>query len=723
VIASLRDKLRDKLNDPRCQKIFCIVLLLLQPVLFYWRTVIGLRSHIPYDIGEYHLPQIQFLAQCIRQGVPPLWDPYAYAGMPMHADMQAQLFYPPTWIVMFLGTLSGRYFFYFLEWMNPVHMMFAGVCTFPLLRRMGLRTPTALLGASVFQLGGFYASQAQHLCAICSAAWLPVGARAVYELRQGFNRRWVEVRWVEVRWVAILAVATAMSLLAGFAAAAIVVAVAVILFALALIGLREATWRIAGPLAAGFVWGALMAAVILIPVWTLTNLSIASWRSLWYTTGGGLPLEALVSLVRPNYYHIFDLEHFTGPVNFTFLYTYSGIVPIALLAIAPFMPRAKGAWFLGVTVIVTLWMLGEHTPVYGSLFPHFPKLLRGALYAEYALIAFSFFVGITAAMELDRFAARLPQLLLWALVLFTSWDLIHTGSKRPMNTYNGGPRLGDYNRDDLSGTALVATTFHDLSAQTLPPARFDYLDNAFSVGSHAAGFLRIPTTDGDNPFMLQRIHRLRALYASGPIWERLLTVDHPASHLLDMQSVDYLTGYRIPPPEALTKAGLEFVNEVHAMKIYRNPRALPRFFLTPRVRKSSGEDETFRLLANPAFDPAAEAIVEGIPSDRDGLAVAPVQVDTWTENRIDLTVANSAPAFLATSETLYPGWRASVNGVPQPLLMTNGAFRGLWLKPGRNRIVMQYRPWSQLVALLISLAAAIPALLFVTRPVFVRTAR
>ena len=76
---------------------------------------------------------------------------------------------------MLLGTLKPRAlpFFYWLEWMIPAHMMLAGVSAFLLLRRMGLRAAPALLGASVFQLGGFFASQAQHLPAICCAALAP----------------------------------------------------------------------------------------------------------------------------------------------------------------------------------------------------------------------------------------------------------------------------------------------------------------------------------------------------------------------------------------------------------------------------------------------------------------------------------------------------------------------------------------------------------------------
>jgi hypothetical protein len=282
-----------------------------------------------------------------------------------------------------------------------------------------------------------------------------------------------------------------------------------------------------------------------------------------------------------------------------------------------------------------------------------------------------------------------------------------------MNTAQGGPRQHD--RGDLEDTAAVAKAFHDLSHESQPPARFDHFDPAFIAGVRSAAFLRIPTADGDNPFMLLRYRRLRGLFTSGQAWERRLQVNHPASPLLNMLSVGYISGFQTPPEATLFAEGLQRAGEAGAIRIYRNPYALPRFFLTPKVRKASDEDDAFITLAGSAFDPSAEAIVEGIPTDRDGLAVAPVHTDAWEENRIALTVTTKGPAFLATSEILYPGWTATVNGNSQPLFMTNGAFRGLFLPAGTSHVEMRYRPISLLAAALISLASLVPALWFASR--------
>jgi hypothetical protein len=655
----------------------------LQPVLFFWRVLINPRAHIPFDIEGFHLPLLSYLGQCLRSGNAPFWDPYPYCGAPIHADLQAQLFYPFTWLAILAGNHSqGRSLFYWVQALVPLHMILAGLVAYVLLRRMQLGRPAALLGASVFQLGGFFASQAQHLGAISSAPWLPLAILAAFELRHR----------VRLRWIAILALAIAMSILAGFAATTLVVAGAILLFVAALLIVREASWRIVPAVAAAFLGGTLIAAVELVPVWELAHASIASLRVAADSSGGGMTLHSLVSLVFPNYYHTFELgDSYKLPYNFTYLYVYCGIATVVLMALAPFMARSRARMFLVLTVASAFWMLGGHTPVYRSVFVLLPRLLRGALYAEYALLAFCCFAAITAAVVLDRVGRRVPQIILWGIALGTSYDLIQTGRDRPMNTYSGGYKAEDSEYVPADSPRLAARLGR-LVNLTVPPSRVDYMDARFAQGIRGSDMLRLPTANGDNPFLLRRMIYFRRLFTTGNPWDRQLSVNRPGSPLLGLLNVAWIVGSSPIPADQSSQAGLEEVESVDGYHLYRNPRALPRFFLVPGVRRSSGEAETFRLLAQDSFHPADEAVVEGISAARSGLATADVKVNLYSPNRIQLAVTSSAPAFLVTSEPMYSGWEARVNGRREPLLMTNGAFRGLFLPSGPSRIVMEYHP-------------------------------
>lgn len=677
-----------------------ILLLVLQPVLFYWRVLVNPRAYIPFDIEGFHLPLISYMGQCLRRGVAPLWDPYPYCGVPIHADVTAAVFYPFTWLAVLAGNHSqGRNLFYWVQALDPLHMILAGLFAFLLLRRMGLCRPAALLGATVYQLGGYFASQAQHLGAICAGAWLPLAILAVFELKEQ----------VRARWIAILAITVAMSILSGFVAATLVVAGAVALVMLALLLVRDASWRMIPSVAAGFLGGAIISVVELVPLWGLSHASLAGHRPIAFGTGGGMTWYAMVSLVSPNYFHIFDLGNYKLPYNFTYLYVYCGIATVILILLAPLFRKSRAPVFLALTIVSAVWMLGDQTPVYPFLFVHLPVILRSALYPEFALMAFCCFAGITAALVLDRIGTRVPQAVLWAVALFTSYDLIHTGSGRPMNSAPGGYKSQDSEYGIADRAPALLPYLRTLVAVDNPPSRIDYTDTTFQVGFLGSEMLRLPTANGDNPFVLTRILRLRWLFATARPWDRQLSVNRPGSPILSMLNVGWLASGSELAPDQVRQAGLEFEKSLEGLWVYRNPRALPRFFLAPHIRRSSGEEETFRLLADPAFDPHREAIVEGIPQDRES-AGGEIKVRRYAANRIQLSVTASGPAFLATSEPMYTGWEATVNGRKQSLQMTNGAFRGLALPSGTSDIVMEYHPPHLLLWLFISLISFVGAL-------------
>src|ERR1700719_2897746 len=191
-----------------------LIFLILQPVVFYRQVLFNPRRYIPFDLEAFHLPLAAYIGRSVREGVFPFWDPYPYCGVPIHADLQAQLFYPFTWIAILLGNLSsGHKLLYWLEWLVPLHMILAGLFTFFLLRQLRTDVPSALLGGTVYQLGGFFASQAQHLGAVCCAAWLPLALLCVLKLSRDQTPR----------WTAMLSLSVALSILAGFPAAIVVV--------------------------------------------------------------------------------------------------------------------------------------------------------------------------------------------------------------------------------------------------------------------------------------------------------------------------------------------------------------------------------------------------------------------------------------------------------------------------------------------------------------------
>jgi hypothetical protein len=667
--------------------LLAVAILIFQPLFFYRRHLFSLTAHVPFDLGEYHLPLTAFIERSVVQHQWPFWNPGVYCGMPFSADITAALFYPFTWLAILADVATGgNRLFYWMEWLLAIHMIIAGVGTYYLLRDFRCSTLVALLGATVYQIGPFFVSQAQHLGAVCTAAWFPIILLSLCRLANGFKRR----------WVGAMAAAVALTILSGFPAAMIVVLFSSFLFATLLIWARRAKPRLLASLAAGYAAGAAIAAVQLIPTARLSSLSVASLRYKWFADGGGLPLESLVSFVWPNYFRIFnawDPKQYTLPYNFTFLYTFCGYaaVVLVLLAFILFKKVKPIAVSLVLTVISAVWMLGQYTPVYPAIYRWLPHFLQNPLYPEFALIAFSFFTACTAALALSHLERRIPRWLVWVIVFVNSWNLLRVGANRAFNTFAGSYRTVTATWSDNG--LQMPIDLRDMTRTSEPPSRVDFFSDAAGLLQSAPGIFDIASSAGDSPFLLLRYFNLRRTYSNDPEWSRRQFPRDLSSAWIRAINTGYMLENGTSPSRELDTTRYEQLplQSIHA---YRVKDPLPRFYVQNRVVPAASEEDAVRRAKNDDFNPSVAALVENLPKNwmPDQTAQGTVKVLRYENNAIDLDVQTSGQALLVTSEAYYPGWTATLNSRSVPILPTNIAFRGIPLNPGENRVMLRYSP-------------------------------
>lgn len=702
-----------KIADAVCSSRYLpFALLIVQPLIFFRRHLFLKTVHIPYDIQMFHLPLAWFIARSARLHSLPLWDPFSYCGVPIHADIQAQLFYPFTWLAILIANFSGgQKLFYWLEWMNPLHMMLGGFFAFFLFKKLRCSNWVAFFGATVYQIGPFFVSQAQHLGSISSAAWFPLTILSIVELAEKFTRR----------WLAILAVSIAMSFLCGFPATTLVVLILSGFLCIALAITKQANWRLLVSYAGGCALGVGIAAAQLAPTMRLSRWSLASIRYQWKGNGGGLPFEALASFFWPNYYHIFspfDPSRYKLPYNFTGLYTHCGFLAVLLILASPFFFRkskmlAVSSALLGISIV---WMLGQNTPIYPPIFHLLPHFLQGSLYAECANLGFAMFAAIVATLVFSRIAGKLPKVLLVVLIAGNSWNLIQMGANRTFNTADGSWKVATQGWVD--GGYPVYKSVQEWTRVTNPPLRTDFLDHDELELRSRAEIDQIPTAGGDNPFMPLRYYHLRLLFSGDVFWSRLQLLHSLKTPWIRALNVGYVfengSAGKRPIPSGSDIETLPF----KWLRGYKIADPMPRFYLARHVRAVKDEAEALAVVKQPGFDPANETIVEGLNSQRENIAGGDVRVVSYEDNHVELAVNTQGRGFLVTSETFYPGWKATVNGRPTPILATNVAFRGIPLEAGENRIVMSYFPVLLAVGLIVSLfacAGTVP-LVFGDRP-------
>jgi hypothetical protein len=122
---------------------------------------------------------------------------------------------------------------------------------------------------------------------------------------------------------------------------------------------------------------------------------------------------------------------------------------------------------------------------------------------------------------------------------------------------------------------------------------------------------------------------------------------------------------------------------------------LPRAFVVPAAEFASG-DAALARLADPAFDPAAAVLLPEPPPHEapatPGSAAAPAVITAYAPERVQVRV--TGPGYLVLTDAHYPGWTATLDGQPVPILPADLMFRAVALPPGEHEIVFRYSPVS-----------------------------
>jgi Bacterial membrane protein YfhO len=148
--------------------------------------------------------------------------------------------------------------------------------------------------------------------------------------------------------------------------------------------------------------------------------------------------------------------------------------------------------------------------------------------------------------------------------------------------------------------------------------------------------------------------------------------------------------------------------------VLRVPDPLPRAYAVGEAREADGAAAIATLL-DPRFDPAREIVLPGGAASP--AAASPfsgtVRIVDFKPDRVELEAETTRAGYVVLVDSYDPGWRATVDEAPAPVLRANVAFRAVGVPGGRHLIELVYRPpavlWGLAVSALtaISLAAAL----------------
>lgn len=640
------------------------------------------RWFVDGDFVDQFVAFARFEAAELAAGRWPHWNPFAYSGGPFWADIQAAVAYPPSLIVVAASlALRGGIGVAALQLEAVAHLALAAVGTFVMARRRLGARDAAALAAVAFACGGYLTGYPPlQLAVLESNAWLPWALWAVDRVAAGG-------RW---RDAALLAAALAMGVLAGHPQSALYLGYTVAAFAL----WRTRPWRATprrtwAALAAGAAGAVGLSAAGWLPAAAflrLSNRADASYEML----GHGFPPRELLGLAVP------------GLTQWSPLYV--GLVPLGLaVAAAVAWLRGPGAaatagggdderpvgdgdgpggdvapprtdavgraptdgagFWLALAAVGLVLSLGAGSIVFDAAYHLAPGfgLFRGQ---ERAAFVVSFALAMLAGHGLA--ARRRTAALAAGLIVLTWLDLYAVGAR--VNLAAAPPA-------ELAVTPIIAVIRDN--------AGLGRVHDDDRLPRNAGVLHGWESTGGASPLVLRHYLRLR---------DGLLPA-HEA-RFWQLTSTATVVSWRdeIDGAQPVIAVGEgDARTTVHALA---NPA--PFAWRAHTAVPVASDDEAIDRLRDPAFDPFGTVLVhDGAPGGGPHGSDGATGVDGRTPaGHVDARTDGGTPGWLVFSEVWHPGWRATVDGAPAPVLRADVALIAVPVPPGAHRVSLAFRdPW------------------------------
>lgn len=678
------------------------------------------------DVTYQIQPWLLFGRQELRAGRLPGWNPSQFAGAPFWANGQSAPLFP---LHLLFAVLPLQLGFVLLPWLR---LVIGGCGAWMLGRELGLGLLAALLAALTFGLSGMQVSFAlfpmgnalalvpwvlwavERLAAGCRATGAPGAGATAGAGRTGGAA------------VAGLAAAAGLQLLGGHPETAAHTALLSLLYLAVRCGVRPGAWRAWAGWTAGWLGGAAIAAVQLLP-FALLLPETARWQDAARGTEPPLVLllEQPLRLVLPELYGHPARGTWWGPFNYSATAVYAGALALPLAAAGLARCRRDRRWLALAVTAAFAFAAAYHLPGVRDLLGAVPVLGRAAHHRllfgvelGLALLAGAgcdeWLAGRGRAIGAGAAAAVALLGLAWALHR-QAWSAHGLGWTEAGWTAAVAAaalllalslRLGGAWRFRLAAL-LPAFALCDLLAAHgainpgLPLARLypatgavrflaRQSDRVAGTGDalrpNAAMVYGLFDPRGDDPVKLVRYEAVYRRFAAGdPVYFQ--PVANWRSPWLDRLAVRWVVA---GPGEAPADPAWQLAYAGLDARVYERPTALAMVRWAPPSLQSPPS----------APAPPSPPSTQTAPPPPAGLVVAGRAPGRW-----DIDWRCAEPRLLVVAETRAPGWRARVNGESRPVEAAAGALLGVRVGPGAGRVELRYRPPGLVAGAAVSAAA------------------
>lgn len=726
-----------------------LVLIAVLVLLFFWRILTPrLEDRAvfpPGDFTDQFWAFRMYEARAFANGRLPLWSEDYNSGHPFLADVQSAVFYPIglAWTLGVTALHGADFTLLDLEAEAIFHFMLAGIFTFLLARRLIGSRLAALVSAVTFVFGGYLTSYPpQQLAILETATWLPLLLLCLDLALERVGRYYVAA-----------GVVLGIAALAGHPQTLLFVLYASVVFVV-FRGWFLGSWKseVGGSKGAsrfrswfldargarsllGFALVLLIGAGIAAAQWipTLEYQSVSTRTGLgWAEAARGFPTLDPLQMILPGF-----ASAFQSPL-------YIGIFPLWLAVLALWVARSREKLFwAGLALGSLLIAFGFYVFAYALFYLAVPGFAlfrdqeRLALVVSFSLALLAGY-GFRDLFEpvLDRARAQRAWALLpagvtaSALMLFAFYiaGAQHSSGRLAFLLDRSGLMVLLFVLASALAAASLARSVRwrsGLAALGLALIVFD-LFSVNGAAYNATPDPRYPTTDliravqqaegsQDGPFRVADegklpghfgiAYGLEEVGGISPLrvaaYDKLL--DLPPETVWPLLNVRYVITGRPGFSDATV------VKNDGDKRLLALQNALPRAWLVGFAEENVGDDAALAAMQADSFNPRTTAYVAGaLPFPiAPNQALAPVTFERRDPEHLVFSFRTPTDELLVVSEVYYPGWTATVDGVPTPILRADDALRAVPVRAGAHRVEMVYDPWSVKIGMGISLATVL----------------
>ncbi len=376
------------------------VLLPLDLVMQAWppwqqpNQVVAVHNPLISDVVDYIYPVKAFVAEQVKQGMLPLWNPYVLGGYPLTYNTQAGLFYPLSLFYYLLSPATAVDLTIFAQ------LLLGGLFMFAYLRQVRLRALAVWAGTAVFLFNGMMVVWLEWQVVHAAVIWLPLYLLCVERIHVKLTQE-PENIWRAMPETAVAAAAFAMPWLGGHWNWALYSSMTAVLYTV-YVALRIPHAAFRTPQFLPLFLGIGLSLIQVLPAFNYLRQGHRTPFSFAESLSLGLKEWAVVALV-PDFFGNPIHANWWGRTNYNEVAFYAGLLPLFLAALALVL-----RWRQGLTRFYAiwggmglLWALG--TPLYGLLYvlPVF-----NGLWPSRAMPVYLFALAVLSAIGLDALPAE-----------------------------------------------------------------------------------------------------------------------------------------------------------------------------------------------------------------------------------------------------------------------------------------------------------------------------